>query len=320
LAASTDLATDANTALQADIDKTNFTIGAQEMAVDMAKDALGGYKEMASDASEEVSRLKGELQSANDELNSLTNPNLEGMGEFKNQIADIDFEIKKLELGKLQGVMAPEDADAQIEELRNRRRELELTRDITFDPQIRELQDLGDQYNETGVYGEKSFNAVKDRIQELGDTVIPTLESQLDAAQDHLDWTESLVSLHTSVVTTMEQMVTDSNTQLESLKAEFDGTTESLKTMAADAAAAWAQVLALKSAADGGSSIPSAVTGGGVSSTVESNLSLAAIPFGNGAMGYKSANITVELDGQKISRVVEVILSDDIRLTTGINK
>ncbi len=346
LAASTDLATDANTALQADIDKTNFTIGAQERAVDMAKNALEGYKEMASDASEEVSRLKGELQSANDELNALTNPNLEGMGEFKNQIADIDLELANLELKKIQefgagsagetelgaakkklaelqesqkasdlpsafdsyilaaeaDIKAIEDRasaiDRDIELQRTLRRELELTAKVKYDPQLRELEDAASHYQsimeqqetirdlnarmaaaeavgadtsdiegqitsaqelldklQSGGSDETSFDVAIARMKELGDTVIPTLEGQLDAAQDHLDWTTSLVTLHTSVVATMTQMVIDSKVQLDALEADFAGTALAIKAQASDAAAAWANVIAMKTAANGGSSI-----------------------------------------------------------------
>jgi TP901 family phage tail tape measure protein len=298
-----DLATIAEKQHQDAVDFANDAITIQEQALDMAKNALEGYKEMASDASEEVSRLKGELQSANDELNSLTNPNLEGMGEFKNQIADIDLELANLELKKIQefgagsagetelgaakkklaelqesqkasdlpsafdsdilaaeaDIKAIEDRasaiDRDIELQRTLRRELELTRDITFEPQIRELEDLGDKYNETGIYGEQSFNAVRDRMNELTDTVIPDLKTQLEDAETYLDWTTSLVTLHTSVVATMTQMVIDSKVQLDALEADFAGTALAIKAQASDAAAAWANVIAMKTAANGGSSI-----------------------------------------------------------------
>lgn len=110
-----------------------------------------------------MDELSDAISDVNAELDDLAHPNLEGMQEFDDQIFSVEQEIKKLKLRELtEGI----DLSVQIEGLEKTKEQLELTRDITFDPLERSATEAVETIK--GLNDEIAPSSVLSRIKELG--------------------------------------------------------------------------------------------------------------------------------------------------------
>jgi phage-related minor tail protein len=88
-----------------------------------------------------VEDLEGAYSDARRELDRLTNPPLAGMNEFNDAIFELEQQLKKAELDKLQAIneVQADQAAEQVGELNKAIKELELQRDLKFDQQFHDL-------------------------------------------------------------------------------------------------------------------------------------------------------------------------------------
>lgn len=270
-----------------------------------AKDALSQVEEEFDRATDKVADLEGKLNDAKAALDGFTQPKIEGMQEFEDQIFGIEQEIDKLKLDKL--YLGPEGTDEakkaiddQIDALRTRRDILQLESSVTYEPQIRELQQLVDTYK--GVNEEKPFEILRGELQTLGNTTIPMLESQLAAAKAELDVAEEAVKLHTDIVASLEAMNKDVQESMEQLKLDFGEATEEIVADADAAIEKWKEVYRRKKRAlelsEAGLLAP-------VTMAQSAATTLNQLPGMGGLAEHITNNVQVYLDGEEVSGRIE---------------
>lgn len=130
------------------------------------------------------------------ELNKLSAPRLEGMQAYEDQLFAIEIELKKLELQQIQQGESPE-ITARIAQLEKQRRELELTRDIKFDPLTRDAKESVETL--TGLNDELAPSSVMARIAELGKQITANNAEAIFLGKTLSGYTLTLGSLTSSL-------------------------------------------------------------------------------------------------------------------------
>jgi predicted nuclease with TOPRIM domain len=152
-----------------EVKRLNDAIEKHQEELADAEDKLSSLSDKYDDAKKAVSDCEDAIASANRELQGLASPRLEGMQAYEDQIFAIGQEIARANLEKLQIEAIGGDTtaiEAQIEALRNQREQIELTRDITFAPLIRQAQEAVEGIQ--GLNEEFAPQTVFDRIAALG--------------------------------------------------------------------------------------------------------------------------------------------------------
>lgn len=128
-----------------EIEQLNRSLDNHQYELDIAQRKLDSIKEKYDESVESVNNFEQAIEDANRTINELSTPKLEGMAEYENQIWDIEQAMRELELAQLQGQISEEEYKRQSDALRDQRRELELTRDIKFEPLLKEFEKLTDK-------------------------------------------------------------------------------------------------------------------------------------------------------------------------------
>ncbi len=202
------------------LDKANIALSLLERELPLAEAKLKTYSDAIEDATTEVSKWEQSMADAKAELYDLASPNLEGMKEFEDQIFKIDQEIKQLELAKLQGVEVLDTGvavDDQIAALRDSRRELELQRDLKFDPLIKEFEDATDAA--LGLNEEILPEDVRNRIAELAKSIGPEGEIGIGLADANtkLETQTGLYNDQLPIVEELRQRTINWQTEVDTL-------------------------------------------------------------------------------------------------------
>lgn len=148
------------------IQKLESRIGSLEDAMDSCKDAIAA---------------------ANDELQDLTAPRLEGMQQMEDDIFNVKQKIDLLKLEKLKLPIGADTSgiDSQIATLERQQQTLELEYSTTFDPLIRNAEEAVQTIQ--GLNTEMAPEAVMTRIQTLGQTIQNAQTSLNALTQAHAD-------------------------------------------------------------------------------------------------------------------------------------
>jgi len=144
-----------------EIKKLNDAIASQESRIESLNDKIG-------ETTSQIKELEDATSAAYEELNRLSTPRLAGMQEYEDQIFTVDQELKKLQLRELKEGESPA-LTARIEALEKQKKELELTRDIKFDPLTRSAKEAVETL--TGMNEEMSSGAAMSRIAQLGSQI-----------------------------------------------------------------------------------------------------------------------------------------------------
>jgi TP901 family phage tail tape measure protein len=173
-----------------------------QIELENAQIELGKIQTAYDNAKGEVDKCKQAIAEANNELNGLTSPRLEGMQAFEDKIFDIDQAVNALELEKVQMAEGADttDIDKRIAALRKQRREQELLRDIQFDPLIRQAKESVEDIQ--GLNEEFAPKTVFDRIASLGKSLGPDgeLGKGLADAQAAFDIQNTALTSQTELV------------------------------------------------------------------------------------------------------------------------
>jgi len=197
--------------LEHNLSDTNYEL-------DKAKDALDKAQGSYDAATQKVKGFEDAINDANRELDALSHPRLEGMQEFEDQLADIDTQIKQLQLEKLTTTGDTTDIDAQIEALQKQRDILELQRDIKYDEVSRQAKESVETIQ--GLNEEMTPQAVLDRIAELGAKLSPSgeLTQGLATAQDELEHAAGILDMHKNIVKELETAAQGYQDRLDEIK------------------------------------------------------------------------------------------------------
>lgn len=154
-----------------EIKDLNNNIKTHTSDLKQAKTDLDSLQRSYDAAGDVVKDFEQKISDANNELNKLSNPRLEGMQEYEDQIFAIDQQIKELQLQKLQTTSRGESRifDKQIDELQKQRDILQLQSETTFDPLVRAAKEAVE--TQQGLNEEMTPEAVMARIKELADSL-----------------------------------------------------------------------------------------------------------------------------------------------------
>ncbi|MBM3131953.1 MAG: hypothetical protein FJZ95_02825 [Chloroflexi bacterium] len=214
------------------IDKVNAELKDHQKALETAQADLKIAQDSYDAAAKSVDDFKDKIAEANRKLQELANPNLEGMGEFDDQIFDLNQQINKLNLEKLQ---LPEGADttaidAQIEALQKQLEIAELTRDITFEPLIRQAEQASEAAQ--GLNKELAFDEVMQSISDLNKTLNDPdtgLQAGLADAQTEMDKATTALNNQKTAVTNLETEIKGYQTELETLNEKYQAVLDSMQ-------------------------------------------------------------------------------------------
>jgi len=279
-------------ALASAIEKQNMEIATNKEMLDLANESLRDSEEAYQVAAENVNVLKGQISAfdetigslreqidaANRELDELTSPRLEGMQQFEDQLFGISQAMKQIELDELKGVQTtteslrnilgdiPEDKLQKIlstgdtedisKALSDYRKELELTRDLSFEPLQRSAKEAVEDIK--GLNDEIASETVMQRIEQLGkqlsedsqmvadlETGKVAIQTKLKEAEAALEWEESIVKLKKDLIDNITTAAEESDKKLAWLKANAEGYASDMATAAQNAAYQWQNLLSL---------------------------------------------------------------------------
>lgn len=198
--------------LNTNLREANYQLGVE-------KDKLDTIQKSYDTAKGKVDEFQRAVDAANRELQELSNPRLEGMQEYENKLFNINIELKKLELLQLQSD-EPEKIQERIDALEKQRKELELQRDIKFDPLIYSAKESVETIQ--GLNNEIAPKAVIDRIAELGKLISPNgeLGKGLAAAQEEFAAVTNTLNTQKGVVEGWENTIKTYQTGLNSINHE----------------------------------------------------------------------------------------------------
>ena len=301
--------------LDAEILKANSNLNVHTESLRIAEEELDKARERFRAAEETVRDYERAISEANSEIDKLSRPRLEGMQEFEDQLFDIEMEIKKVQLAASKGTIDEEVAQDQIELLRKQRTELELTRDIEFDPVVRALTEAAEEAK--GLNKEIGPEQVKKDIAEierLGLTVVD-LTAKLEEAERQLDIEAAAVKLHEDIVDHFSEAVRVADERLSWLEAQSKGHARGIRAEANKAAWAWQQVLNnMRRAAREAERTPEVALPRTTVPTAAGESSPA------GAVGSGVADIQVNLDSETIMEAMAVPLVEKIRLSQALKE
>jgi archaellum component FlaC len=172
-----------------------------------AETELKRLEKAYSDAEKKVSDCEKAIDSANRRLSELSSPRLEGMQAYEDQIFDIDQQLMKLELEKSKVGELYFTGQDEIDRLEKLRRELELTRDIEFAPQLYKLKEGVETVQ--GLNVETMFGPAWDEIQTIGISLAPggvlfeglkTANTELATATTNLDAQKVVVNNYATAI------------------------------------------------------------------------------------------------------------------------
>jgi ABC-type transporter Mla subunit MlaD len=199
--------------LENNLSDTNYEL-------DKAKDSLDTIRGSYDAAAQKVKDFEQAIKDANSELDALSNPHLEGMQAFEDQLFGIEEQLKQLRLQKLQ---VPEgfdtsSIDAQIAALEKQKEILELQRDINFDPILRQAKESIETIQ--GLNVEIAPQTVFDRIAELGKKLAPDGELTLGlaAARDEMDKQNDALQIQLDIVGDLETAAKGYQDRLNEIK------------------------------------------------------------------------------------------------------
>lgn len=171
-----------------------------------AQDALRGMQERVSDLSNRLSVAKQRLQ-------ELTSPQLFGMGAMDEGIFQAEQAIKRLNLAKLLGG-APGDVETQIAAQQKLLDTMRLRREVTYDPQLRQLRLAA-----AGTTKELTLAEALSGIQ--------STKAEISSLTGELAGAEGAVRAQEAAIRAMEQASAALDNQMKLLEADL--TTQEIK-------------------------------------------------------------------------------------------
>jgi len=247
--------------------------GELTVALDDAAKKLAEYEGALSDAiryqdeakesvrqwQAEYKRLSDEISGVNEILGLARSPNLEGMAEYEDQIFDLNQQLKELDLSALTGGISGEAYETQRQAIEDSIKQLELMRDIEFDPLIRQLDDSADRIEGLGRYGEISFNALMEGLNGIKDNALPELQAKLEETGVSLQNALDIQEAADQAVDAWQTMVDNQKTAIDDLLDKMNelktATIESIDSLAAMKQAAQ-EAIAAAAQANAGITVP----------------------------------------------------------------
>jgi len=244
--------------ITAGLDAATARLGEFESGLSSAKAAQDEAARSVDEWTRKYNALESEIAGINELLGLARSPNLEGMAEYEDQIFALQQQLKELDLSKLTGGISGDAYDQQRQSLEDSIRQLELMRDIEFDPLIRQLDDSADRIEGLGRYGEMAFGDLMSQLSGISDSYLPTLQTQLE---------ETGVSMQNAldIKDACDEAVSQWETMVEDQKAAIDGLLDTMGTLKSATLETITEMESLKSAASaalqavaaaGGATIP----------------------------------------------------------------
>ncbi len=242
-------------------------------AIDEAAKTLTDYESSLADAiryqddakesvrqwQAEYKRLSDEISGVNELLGLARSPNLEGMAEYEDQIFTLNQQLKELDLSKLTGGISDDAYETQRQALEDSIKQLELMRDIEFDPLIRQLDDSADRIEGLGRYGEISFGALMEGLNGIKDNALPELQAKLEETGVSLQNALDIQEAADQAVAAWQTMVDNQKTSIDDLLDKMNelktATIESIDSLAAMKKAA-DEAIAAAAQANAGVTVP----------------------------------------------------------------
>ncbi len=160
---------DASGQYKDEVEELKHKLAGASYELSRARDELDDIQAGYDAASDKVKVFEDAIDAANRELEALTNPRLQGMQAYEDQLFDIEQQLRALRLAELS---TGADMSAQTEALEKQREMLELRRDITFEPLLRSARETVEGIQ--GLNEEVNPNSVMTRIAELASMLSPS--------------------------------------------------------------------------------------------------------------------------------------------------
>ncbi len=205
-----------------EISNLEHALGIANDKLDRAKEKLSGIQSSYKTASDRVKELENAISNVNRELEDLASPRLEGMQEFEDRIFGIEHSLRILQLQRnqleAQG-LDTELIEKQIETLRLEKENIELQRDIKYEPLLRQARETVESV--TGQNVETAFNDVMTRIAALASNR-RELENHLVVARAEMDAQNAALILQQATVTKIEAEAEKYEKRLKEIKLIVD--------------------------------------------------------------------------------------------------
>ena len=209
---------ESNAGMNREIENTEHALANSRYELGKARDALDAIQKSYDNAAQQVNEFESAISDANRELEKLTNPRLEGMQEFEDQIQTLqtkinDLEVKRAEIRVKGG--DTENIDKKIEELQNQIDLLEAKETAAFDDILYKTKESVETIQ--GLNEEIAPEAVTERVSELG-ILLQGLAAGRLAAQVNLDAQTVALNNQKTVVAELEAQEAEHQARLEEIK------------------------------------------------------------------------------------------------------
>ncbi len=226
--------------IEGEIERKEAKTEQKEEAVETAKQAKERLEEIEPDV-EEYQELETEVGQLEDDVERIADIDAE-VAEYEAKISDFEDEIEELE-SQIEAAEEQRDEAEKLESLRDKRRELSVERE-SLQNEVEELEAQNDELREievdetsdvlcptcdrpiTADHRDSVIEQNTERIEEIGSSELPRIDSRLSELADEIDDAESAADAlaeipeHESEIDDLREEIDDLELTIEELQSE----------------------------------------------------------------------------------------------------
>jgi hypothetical protein len=200
-------------------------IEATNLAIEANRDQLQAAQSELSRMQDHLSELNDELTIAKQKFDEFSHPTLSGMGAFADQIFEAEQAIKRLQLAELNWQIAGGVGDspfkAEIEAAQRELQRLQLEQSLTFDPQMRALEQMANPQTEM------TYEQAAQGIKEWGARVAE-LTKAVEVQEKAIKSQEEVVKSIQAAADALNRTLAYQQEQLQLARTNFENVTKAL--------------------------------------------------------------------------------------------